>query len=396
MELTRDEGELRDSLAKLAEKRPDAAAEPTKDEIRALHERQRLARLAALNGSFDGVLKVLRESLAQPRELSVDAISPQLVSVEPGSQEAQVFGAAALTWSVPVSQGFGRRLRFLVRDGSNGKLIGIIGLTDPVFNLRPRDAWVGWNAQGRKDRLVHVMDAFVLGGVPPYSRLLGGKLVALLAASQEVVRAFHRKYGESEGIISKKKKNPRLVLLTTTSALGRSSLYNRLRIPNGVRFLTNMDKDRVPVWQTQGYGHFHVDEGMFRKMVEVLARRNHPYASGNRFGDGPNWKIRVIRQAAVELGVPEECVLHGIRRQVYVIPLATNTRAFLCGHSQAPEYKTTNVEDIAAFWKERWGRPRAQRCPEWMDWQPDELLGHLSLLHSEATKAGERHDASQS
>ena len=35
--------------------------------------------------------------------------------------------------------GFGRRLRFLVWDDSNGKLIGILAIGDPVFNLSVRD-----------------------------------------------------------------------------------------------------------------------------------------------------------------------------------------------------------------------------------------------------------------
>jgi hypothetical protein len=41
------------------------------------------------------------------------------------------------------------------------------------------------------------MDAFVLGAVPPYSMLLGSKLVALLATTEEVARAFKRKSGTS-------------------------------------------------------------------------------------------------------------------------------------------------------------------------------------------------------
>lgn len=41
------------------------------------------------------------------------------------------------------------------------------------------------------------------------------------------------RHADSEGIISRQKKRARLCLVTTTSALGRSSLYNRLAL-NGV------------------------------------------------------------------------------------------------------------------------------------------------------------------
>jgi hypothetical protein len=55
---------------------------------------------------------------------------------------------------VPVSNGFGRRLRYLVWDEHNDKLIGLIAIGDPVFNLsvsrqldqvESLDARRGWN-----------------------------------------------------------------------------------------------------------------------------------------------------------------------------------------------------------------------------------------------------------
>ena len=72
-------------------------------------------------------------------------------------------------------------MRFLVWDTENGKLIGILALGDPVFNLSARDHHIGWTSTQRKKRLVGVMDAYVLGAVPPYSSLLCGKLIACLA-----------------------------------------------------------------------------------------------------------------------------------------------------------------------------------------------------------------------
>ena len=83
--------------------------------------------------------------------------------------EGDLFRLASLTWSVPVSNGFGRRLRFLVWDNHNGKLIGIIAIGDPVFNLSVRDNLIEWDVKARGERLVNIMDAYVLGALPPYS-----------------------------------------------------------------------------------------------------------------------------------------------------------------------------------------------------------------------------------
>jgi len=55
------------------------------------------------------------------------------------------------------------------------------------------------------------------------------KRVAMLCASDEVRGAFQQKYGEGESLITGAAADGRLALIATTSALGRSSIYNRLR-----------------------------------------------------------------------------------------------------------------------------------------------------------------------
>ena len=79
---------------------------------------------------------------------------------------------------VPPTSGLRKRgTRYLVEDRSNGKLIGIFALGDPVAGMGARDKWIGWNAEQRRNRLSSVLDAYVCGAAPPYNRLLGGKLI---------------------------------------------------------------------------------------------------------------------------------------------------------------------------------------------------------------------------
>jgi hypothetical protein len=118
-----------------------------------------------------------------------------LKEVLPDTEDELLFRYARLHGSIPISAGYGRRLRFLVFDERNGKLIGLFGLGDPVFALGPRDAWVGWDAPAKRERLRHVVDAFVLGAVAPYARLLCSKLVALLITSNEVREGFIKAAG---------------------------------------------------------------------------------------------------------------------------------------------------------------------------------------------------------
>ena len=325
----------------------------TKQKIRNLHEAQRSDVLEQRRPFIETHGSELVEHFASGEEIDPPSIDPQLVQVTPDSVESRLFRFACLLWSVPVSQGFGRRLRFLVRDRNNGCLIGLFALGDPVFNLSARDNWIGWSHEDRRDRLVHIMDAYVVGAVPPYSKLIGGKLVAALIGSTEVKRAYEKKYLGRQSVIRKREHNARLVLLTTTSALGRSSIYNRLFIPNGPRFLR--------IGTTKGFGHFHLYGKIFDSLRNHLEETGHPYASGHRFGMGPNWKLRVARAALEDIGIDGNSILkHGIEREVYAIPLAENWKKVLSGEHKRVRSITKPAAAISRYCLDRWIVPRSE------------------------------------
>jgi len=308
--------------------------------------------------------------LADGREVVPEKIRPRLELVKSSTREARLFRFATLTWSVPVSEGYGRRMRFLVWDDTIGRLIGIIALGDPVFNLQARDLEIGWNAATRSERLVGLMDAYVLGAVPPYSMLLGGKLIACLVRTCEVRDAFKLRYGASRGIISQTRKQADLLAVTTSSALGRSSVYNRLKLGGQMYFR--------PIGFTSGFGHFHVPSELFSDLREYLVARRHPYAGGNRFGNGPNWKFRAIRAALELLNVGRDYLHHGIRREVFIATLADNAVAVLQGREDLPQFsQLLSVALVGESALERWVLPRAQRRPEYREWDRSQFLGLL-------------------
>ena len=342
----------------------------TKQKIRDLHSAQRNDILKRRQSFVATQGPALIKHFAAGRDVNPTAIDPEIVEVKPESLDSRLFRFASLLWSVPVSQGFGRRLRFLVRDRQNGQLIGIFALGDPVFNLSARDNWVGWTHEDRCDRLVHVMDAYVVGAVPPYSQLIGGKLIAALMTSLEVKKAYERKYLGSESVIRKKKHRARLVLLTTTSALGRSSIYNRLSLPDGPRFLR--------IGKTRGFGHFHLSGEIFEALRRHLEATGHPYASGHRFGMGPNWKLRVVRAALEDIGIDGNSILkHGIEREVYSIPLAQNWQKILLGSNKNIRSLASPAPEIADFCLNRWMIPRAKRDDSYKDFDPESIMRSL-------------------
>ena len=306
----------------------------------------------------------LLQRFASGQDIVPEKIDPQLVEVHSGSEDELLFRYASLHWSIPVSSGYGRRLRFLVVDQNTDKLIGLFGLGDPVFGLRDRDAWIGWNREGRKEKLHHVVDAYVLGAVPPYSFLLCGKLIALLTMSDEVRKAFRRKYEWRSSLIQKRKLSGQIALVTTISALGRSSLYNRLKFEDRLAFEC--------VGHTQGFGEFHFSDGLYDSIMEFAKSNATATFRHEAWGKGFRNRREVIQNTLAKLGLPQSWRNHGIRREIYVSPLAKNTRAFLCGNDAELDYFYQPVDKLFNWFRNRWLIPRSKRDKRYKNWNPQE------------------------
>ncbi|HIE8535609.1 TPA: Druantia anti-phage system protein DruA [Klebsiella variicola subsp. variicola] len=342
----------------------------TKEVIRTLHSAQRAERLAANQNFITLKSSKLLKFFASGKDVIPDKISPVLERVSSGTWQGDLFRLAALTWSVPVSNGFGRRLRYLVWDESNGKLIGLIAIGDPVFNLAVRDRLIGWSTEDRSSRLVNVMDAYVLGALPPYNFLLGGKLVACLLRSRELYDDFARVYGNSVGVISQKKKRARLLAITTTSSMGRSSVYNRLKL-DGIQYME-------PIGYTGGWGHFHIPDSLFIELRDYLRDMDHRYADHHMFGNGPNWRLRTMKAALNALGFRDDMMKHGIQREVFISQLADNaTNILQTGRGKPDLTSLLSAKDIAELAMERWVIPRSIRKTEYRSWDSDYLFDFI-------------------
>ena len=338
----------------------------SKDSLRQLH---RTALDHKLERSKPGLIRYqedLIQSIASGSEVITESISPVLVEVQPDSREELLFRYATLHWSIPVSSGYGRRLRFLVMDAQNDKLIGVIGLGDPIFSLGARESWIGWTKQDRQERLHHVMEAFVLGAVPPYSSLLCGKLVAMLAASNQVREAFHSKYGGNRSVIRQRTLAGQLVSITTASALGRSSIYNRLKFRNRKMFHS--------VGFTQGSGEFHFANGLYAALYEYAVQHCDPTAKNDLWGKGFRNRREIVKKSLPKLGLSSDWLYHGVKREVFVVPLAKNARQFLRGEETEPIWYDQPVHELFDFFRERWLLRRAEWDRRYLDFERDSFL----------------------
>lgn len=197
------------------------------------------------------------------------------------------------------------------------------------------------------------MDAYVLGALPPYNYLLGGKLISYILASNEVRELFSRKYKNKVTNISKRKAN-RLACIFTTSLYGKSSQYNRLKFNDQLLY--------IPIGKTKGYGTLHLTDETFNAMRDLLTEQN--IFVTNRFGDGPIWRMRVIRTASEILGIdPDFLLRHSFKRNIYAVPLAHNFSDFLKGEHRKLNYYNYPLSSLVDHWRTRWLAQR-RRNPE--------------------------------
>jgi hypothetical protein len=343
----------------------------SKEDFKKLHKPSVQYHLALHHDWIEANISKYLELFANGEDIDPSRIAPEIIEVTE-SWHKDLFRLARLTWSLPYSRGYGRRLRFLVMDRSNGKLIGVIGLQSPPLDFPPRDRLFRYPEGAKVEYVNQTMDVFTLGAVPPYNRLLGGKLVALASASDEVRVAYQVRYTGKATEMEKRTLPPHLVALTTTSAFGRSSLYDRLKY-----------QDRLiaeSIGYTEGYGSFHLAP-LYPMLCAFLKQQGVVPKSG--FGVGPRAVWQTCRIAFRLLKIPSDSLRHGIKREAFMFPLVSNLQEYMEGLTSNPIYFRQPFDELANWWKHRWLLPRSARINGWHSWDRESIR---KVILAEATE----------
>ena len=235
-------------------------------------------------------------------------------------------------------------------------------------------------AELRKQALAtRLLDVSVCGAVAPYNILLGGKLVALLLASEEVRHAYVERYsGQPSHIASQMAgrvitRSPDLVLLTTTSLYGvGSSQYNRLRLTarenselsNDVAWepLPSLANLTEPEGTTSGFGTAHLSRQTLDALRELSREVWGARRINNEFGEGTSPRLRQVREGVEALGLTGNDILqHSTPRLVYVCKLVPNAIEQLLGLAPRDHGRGPSVEAISKAWIRRWLLGRSAR-----------------------------------
>lgn len=227
--------------------------------------------------------------------------------------------------------------------------------------------------KAKADRVgIAVADITVCGAVQPYNALLGGKLVAMLAASPEVVYEYRRRYSRAESEIASAVagrplvRAPRLVLLGTTSLYGvGSSQYNRVKIPADRLGGPAGEVIRYEeLGRSEAFGTSHFSEETVAALAD-LVQQSDARRVNSVFGEGTSPKLRKVRQALDLLSLPSAVLLrHHRPRVIYAVNLVRNLSDYLIGLARRPDYIVSPEEGpaassaISAWWRERWLKHR--------------------------------------
>ena len=295
---------------------------------------------------------LIKDYMVNGSKLSVKKISPKLIQVCSGSDDEIIYRWwNHVWWSLPYEKAYGRQMRYIVWDEHHEAVIGLIGLQSPILSWAPRDNHLHIAKKDKDYWVNQSMSIQRLGALPPYNLVLGGKLVAMLAAGGKLRHDFYRKYRGGQTIMQKRVIPPRLLFATTTGAFGKSSIYNRLRSESGEPLAKY-------IGDSEGAGSFHIPNSTYLKILGFLQKQGVNTERG--YGHGPSRKMRLISQGMNLLGY-KDGNRHGIKRSIYLFSYVKNLSQLIDGEHARPLWIDRPERDLVEFWKSRWALPKINK-----------------------------------
>lgn len=305
--------------------------------------------------------KFLLQFLNQAKEYHLDGkdiipedISLEMRQVRQNTLEAKMFRWWNLVWwSMPYQSAYGRQMRFILWDTKHDMPFGLMQLQSPLLQMRSRDQYLDIPRESLDYWANMSMNAQRIGALPPYNDLIGGKMAALALTTNEIRDAYKQKYKGRKTVMRERVLKSELLFITTTSAFGPSSIYDRLRY-----------KDQLAAFSigyTQGTGTFHMPASLTREIYSMLEERG--VNTSTSYGRGPSRKVKLFKEAFTHLGL-NSFYTHGIKREVYFFPLVKNIKGIIHDNQQ-PLWINRPFEDTLEYWKNRWAIPRAERIDKW-------------------------------
>ncbi len=225
----------------------------------------------------------------------------------------------------------GRQIHILVKDSNSSKYLGIISLSSDVYNLEPRDNLIGWNVETKNNNLKYIMNMSTCVPLQPFGfNFNGGKLLASLAFSKEVLKYFKKEYGEP------------LLSITTTSLYGKSIQYDRLK---NLKF----------IGKTKGNSSYKVSSELTNLCSNFLKKEyGYNYYKKKKF--------IILQKTFDKLSLPKEDILTDNPKGIYFGFTYSKSKYIL--NQQNPNFdlidnsELKSAQEIFIWWIDRWANQR--------------------------------------
>lgn len=326
----------------------------TKATYKELQQQSRSEQIALHQSFLKNKTQRIQDYLLCERDFDPYKVDLELREVKEGSLEETIFRWWNLIWwSVPYQRAYGRQMRFVLWDKGHNAPFGLIGLQSPILKMSVRDDYLEIPKEELDLWINKSMQAQRLGALPPYNYLIGGKMAAMVMTSNELRKCYREKYKNQKTEMRGRVIEPDLLFITTTSAFGKSSIYNRLKYKNQMIAQS--------LGYTKGSGSFHIPETLYKEIQEFL--KDNGIDVSTTFGSGPSRKIKLLHTAFRLLKMPDYSY-HNLKREFFLFPLASNLENVI-QKKVRPKYYNRPLNDLVEYWKKRWCLPRAERNDEW-------------------------------
>ena len=307
------------------------------DDARVSEVQQRLAHELLQDGDRG---PAIRELLPGDHVVDTGRISPVLRIAESGL-ERSTFEYCRLSQTVPSGRRIGRQIRALVFDvgQSHGpRLMGAFGLASPLYAVGCRDTFLNWSGRDARSRknagLRRLMDLHLCTSLPPYNSLFGGKLLAALAVSREVLEEFQGKYDDA------------LLGVSTSCATGaHCAAFNRIMLHEGGLYRR--------VGMTAGYTISWMRPDTFRLARRVADGSNA--VTPHSILDFDLKPLVIVRRALKVIGVPFDSILRlGQQKGVYFAQSFPGAAELLrTGERSQRRRFSFGADEAIAYWKDK-------------------------------------------
>ena len=160
----------------------------------------------------------------------------------------------------------GKQIYILVKDSITNKYLGIMSLSSDIQFLEDRDDFIGWTSEHIKknkfEKINHLMNLSTCVPLQPFGfNFTGGKLLAKLAFSKEVIDHFKNKYKKD------------LLGITTTGIHGKSVQYERLKELKFVGYTKGYSVFKIPTVVINKCRAYLLDKGIkYKKKMHIVSK----------------------------------------------------------------------------------------------------------------------------